>query len=48
MKNGVKNEGLYVEIEGQSTMLLKSETWSKRDEAGQVVGSWSQFPLVLF
>ena len=35
----VSDERLEVEIEGYGRLLLKRETWSKRNRAGQVVGS---------
>ena len=41
------DERLEVEIEGHRWLLLKRETWSKRNQAGQVVGSRKQFPIVL-
>ena len=44
----VRDERLEVEIEGHGRLLLKQETWSKRNRAGQVVGSRKQFPIVLF
>ena len=45
---GVRDEKLEVEIGGLGRVLLKRETWSKRNRAGQVIGSRTQFPLVLF
>ena len=44
----VRDERLDVEIEGHGQLLLKRETWYKRNRAGQVVGSRKQFPIVLF
>ncbi len=44
----VKDQRLEVEIEGYSGLLLKRETWSKRNRAGQVVRNKTQFPVVLF
>ena len=29
-------------------MLLKTETWSKANRTGQIIGSRTEFPLVLF
>ena len=45
---GIKGDRLEVEVEGHGRVLLKRETWSKRNRAGQVVGSRTQYPLVLF
>ena len=42
----VRDERLEVEIEGHGQLLLKRETWYKRNRAGQVVGSRKQFPIV--
>ena len=44
----IKGDRLEVEVEGHGRVLLKRETWSKRNRAGQVVGSRTQYPLVLF
>ncbi|KAL9977521.1 hypothetical protein ACROYT_G014932 [Oculina patagonica] len=44
----VKDESLKVEIEGYSGLLLKRETWSKRNQDGQVFGNKTQFPVILF
>ncbi|KAL9967257.1 hypothetical protein ACROYT_G025442 [Oculina patagonica] len=44
----VKEDMLEVEIEGYGRLLLSRKTWSKRNRAGQVVGSRTQFPVVLF
>ena len=45
---GIKGDRLEVEVEGHGRVLLKKETWSKKNRAGQVVGSRTQYPLVLF
>ena len=45
---GIKGDRLEVEVEGHGRVLLKRETCSKRNRAGQVVGSRTQYPLVLF
>ena len=45
---GIEGDRLEVEVEGHGRVLLKRETWSKRNRAGQVVGSRTQYPLVLF
>lgn len=39
---------LEVDVEGQGMAYVKRETWLKRDRSGQIVGSRTQFPLVLF
>lgn len=41
----LKGDKLEVEVEGQGKVLLKKETWSKRNRAGQVVGSCTEYPL---
>ena len=45
---GVRNGMLEVDVEGQGTVYVKRETWLKRDRSGQIVGSHTQFLLVLF
>ena len=45
---GVKGERLEVEVSNVGRVLLKRETWSKVNRRGNIVGSRSQFPLVLF
>ena len=45
---GIKGDKLEVEIEVLGNVLLKKETWSKRNRAGQVVGSPTEYPLSFF
>lgn len=43
----LKGEHLEVSIEDVGAVLVKRETWTKRDRSGQIVGSRTQFPVVL-
>ena len=45
---GVKGEMLEVEIPNHGNVYLKRQTWSKRDRKGKVIGSRTQFPVILF
>lgn len=45
---GVKKGNLEVHFEGHGKVQIQKQTWSKRNRAGEVVGSRSQFPIVLF
>ena len=45
---GVKDGLLEVEVPEQGIIILKQETWLKRNRSGEVVGSRTQFPVVLF
>ena len=45
---GIKGDRLEVEVGGHGKVLLKKETWSKRNRAGQVVGSCTEYPLSFF
>lgn len=45
---GVKGEMLEVEVGNVGRVLLKRETWSKANRRGNIVGTRTQFPLVLF
>ena len=45
---GIKGDKLEVEVEVLGKVLLKKETWSKRNRAVQVVGSRTEYPLSFF
>lgn len=45
---GVRGDKLEVEIPNHGKVALKRQTWSKRDRTGRVVGSRTQFPVILF
>ena len=45
---GIKGDKLEVEVEVLGNVMLKKETWSKRNRAGQVVGSPTEYPLSFF
>ena len=44
---GIKGDHLAVDVSNVGVVFLKRETWTKRDRSGQIVGSRTQFPLVL-
>lgn len=43
----VKGEQLEVYVEGVGPVIIKKETWTKRDRSGQIVGSRTQLPVLL-
>lgn len=45
---GIKDDKLEVEVEKVGRVFLQRETWSKRNRSGQIVGSRTQFPVILF
>ena len=45
---GIKGDKLEVEVEVLGKVLLKKETWSKRNRAVQVVESRTEYPLSFF
>ena len=45
---GIKGDKLEVEVEVLAKVLLKKETWSKRNRAVQVVESRTEYPLSFF
>lgn len=45
---GMRGEKLEVEIKNHGKVGLKRQTWSKRDRIGRVVGSRTQYPVILF
>ena len=45
---GVRGDKLEVEITNHGKVGLKRQTWSKRDRSGKVVGSRTQYPVILF
>ncbi len=44
----VRDERLEVETEGSGRLLLKCETWSKRNQVGKVIGSRARFAHCTF
>ena len=45
---GMREEKLEVEIKNHGKVGLKRQTWSKRDRTGRIVGSCTQYPVILF
>ena len=45
---GMRGEKLEVEIKNHGKVGLKRQTWSKRDRTGRVVGSRTQYHVILF
>lgn len=45
---GVKGDKLEIEIPNHGNVLLKRQTWSKRNRTGMIVESRTQFPVILF
>jgi len=45
---GLRGDKLEVEIENRGKVELKRQTWSKRDRKGRVVGSRTEYPVILF
>ena len=46
--SGMRGEKLEVEINKHGKVRLKRQTWSKGDKNGRVVGSRTQYPVILF